>query len=127
METPLQRVSRLLGALETLSAQQSFLVGTEDFKGVLALIDRSQPLVNEIARLMLQPGVSRTLSPALQKRAQEFFDRQRATSESLAAKKACVREQLDELAALKSRTHRLRGAYGTPFVSATSGALAGQA
>ncbi|PTY05079.1 hypothetical protein DB347_16495 [Opitutaceae bacterium EW11] len=129
METALQRVGRLIGSLETLSSQQSFLLAADDFAGVLDLVNRCQPLIDEIARLMMMPGVSRSLEPALQRRAQNFFDSQRSLSEKLTSKKTVVREQLDEIAAVRSRVHRLRGAYGTAYGSRSQNpvALAGQA
>jgi hypothetical protein len=111
METAAQRIARLVGALHTLSSDADFQLANGEFEAVADLQGRCAPLVDEIARLMVQPGVAGSLDRRTQELAQAVLTGQLQQIEKLKAEGARVREQLNELTALQARTRAFRGAY----------------
>jgi hypothetical protein len=127
METPARKVQRLLGSLETLFDHAQFLVNAGEYSEVVDVQDRCQPLVDEIARLVLQPGVNASLDAETQARANRLLRRQLETIEKIASDKDVVREQLQVLSGVQAKTQLFRSAYGQPPTSRNSSLIAGQA
>lgn len=111
MESPARKVSRLLGALETLSDQEFTLLNSGEYTEALSVQNRRQPLVDEIARIMAEPGVAESLDPAVQVQAEELIKKQAEALSRLASDKAAVTSQLNSISAALSRTQHLHTAY----------------
>lgn len=111
METPATRIRRLTAALHDLSSQVSVSLENREIEAVLDVMERGRPLVDEIARLSLQPGVAATLDSQTQESARRLMDLQRLQGERLEQLKREVTDELAELTLAQSRTQRFRGAY----------------
>ncbi len=117
METAQQTISRLLGALETLTAEEHLLLSHGFFPEAIAVQAREQPLVARIVELLFEPGVASSLDTSVQARAQQLISAQRAQSERLEAAISEARGHLDQLRSAQTRAQKLRPAYGTPAAS----------
>jgi hypothetical protein len=113
METAQQTISRLLGALETLTAEEHLLLDHGFFPEAIAVQAREQPLVARIVELLFEPGVAASLDDAVQTRAQRLINAQRAQSERLGAAISETRGHLDQVRSAQTRAQKLRPAYGT--------------
>jgi hypothetical protein len=114
MESCHQAISRLLGALETLTREEHLLLKQGSFTEALAIQSREQPLVARIIELLMQPGVASGLDPTLQQRAQTLLNAQREQARQLELTLAEAREQLDHLRVAQQRAQKLRPSYGSP-------------
>lgn len=126
METAQQTISRLLGALETLTREEHSLLNHGFFAEAVAVQAREQPLVARIVELLFQPGVASTLDAAVQARAQRLINDQRAQAERLDAAIEEARVQLEQLRTAQSRAQKLRPSYGA-FSTAPTLSFAGEA
>ena len=119
METAPQTISRLLGALEALTREEHLLLEQNSYEEVRAIHAREQPLVAGIIELLFQPGVSATLDPALQKRAQALLASQSTQLERLARCIQVTRNELQHVRAAQSRIQKVRPSYGAPETERT--------
>lgn len=126
METAPQTISRLLGALETLTVEEHLLLDHGHFIEATAVQAREQPLVARIVELLFQPGVSAALDESVQLRAQRLLASQHAQAERLAVSIEEARTQLDQLRSAQSRAQKLRPSYGATD-SAPALSFAGEA
>ncbi len=123
MESPAQRVARLIKALESLLEPQVRLLAARDFPNFQSIQERAQPLVVEIATLVRQPGVREQLAPSLRRRGEALVHRQAEILAELATTKTAFRHELSMLSSLQARLYRYRNAYGAR-VNSTWRALA---
>jgi hypothetical protein len=117
METAQQTISRLLGALETLTREEHQLLNEGFFPEAVAVQVREQPLVARIVELLFQPGVSAGLDKAIQLRAQRLISAQGEQSERLDVALVETRRQLEQLRTAQTRAQKLRPSYGIPSTS----------
>ena len=115
MEPAHQTVDRLLGALESLTEEEHHLLETGAFTEALAIQERSRPLVDKIAELMLTPGVAHSLAPSVQMRAQDMLSAQLAQIRKLGDQMEKTRQQLNVVTAAQSRAQRFRPVYRSPY------------
>jgi len=113
MEKPTQKVSRLLIAVESLFEEIFLLLDSGRHAEAVVVQDRCQPLVDEIARVLMQSGVASSLDAATQVRADTLMKRQLAQIERLSNDRRLVTEELETIATALGRTHRFSSAYGT--------------
>jgi len=114
METAPQTISRLLDALETLTREEYLLLEQNCYAEVRAIHEREQPLVTRIIELLLQPGVSVTLDPELQRQAQNLLAAQSTQLERLAQRIQFTQTELQQVRAAQSRIQKVRPSYGAP-------------
>ena len=112
METAPQTIDRLLSALETLTREEHLLLDQNCYAEVHAIHEREQPLVTRIIELLLQPGVSATLDPDLQRRAQNLLAAQSIQIERLAQRIQSTQTELQQIRAAQSRILKVRPSYG---------------
>ena len=126
METALQKIRRLLGALESLTDEEHLLLEHGHYAEARTIQDREQPLVAGLIQLLFQPGVSTSLDPAIQQRAQVLINRQGAQAERLSARIVEARASLSQLRQAQGRVQKIRS-YGLPQREGTSLSFAGEA
>jgi hypothetical protein len=115
METLAQRCTRIAVALDDLAAQEAAALAAEDFDTVVALQDRSAPLV---AFLAAQAGeISR--QPPLAAAVAAVQARRRHSAARLAVSIERARGELDEAGAARRRIARIAPAYGRGAVAAS--------
>ena len=115
MESAQQTVSRLLGALETLTEEERHLLETGAYPEAIAVQERSRPLVDKIAELMLIPGLASSLEQSVQMRAQDMLSAQLAQIKKLDQQMEKTRQQLQEIHSAQSRAQRVRPIYRSPY------------
>ena len=113
MESPAGRIRRLTTALLELSSQTTLLLDAADYEAAAALQERSRPLVDEIARLAVQPGVASSLDADTQRLAHKLMASQAAQVEQLAVQKRAVSEELDALRSAQTRASQFKSAYSS--------------
>lgn len=111
METPHQKIERLLTAVESLTRDEESLFDHGQFVESTAVQQRSLPLVHEIAELLVGPDVARTLAPAVQIRLQSLLQNRKAHYERLSTKLEATQKELDRIAASQARAKKVRPAY----------------
>jgi hypothetical protein len=114
METAQQTISRLLGALETLTREEHLLLDHGFFSEATTVQAREEPLVARIVELLFQPGVAAALDDSVQQRAQRLINAQRVQSERLAETITEARSHIDQLRSAQTRAQKLRPSYGAP-------------
>jgi len=119
METAQQTISRLLGALETLTREEHLLLDHGFFSEATAVQAREEPLVARIVELLFQPGVAAALDDSVQQRAQRLINSQRVQSERLAETIAEARTHIDQLRSAQTRAQKLRPSYGASVSAPT--------
>jgi len=115
MESAHQTIDRLLGALEALTEEERHLLGTGAFPEAIAIQERSRPLVDKIAELMLTPGLANSLEPRVQMRAQDMLSAQLAQIRKLDEEMEKYRQQLQVIQSAQSRAQRVRPIYCSPY------------
>ena len=113
METAHQTISRLLGALETLSCEEHLLLDHGHVNEAIEVQSREQPVVARIIELLVQPGVAAELDPSVQKRAQRLLNAQREQSQRLELSLNEVKQHLGQLRVAQARAQKLRPSYGS--------------
>jgi capsule polysaccharide export protein KpsE/RkpR len=126
METAQQTISRLLGALETLTHEEHLLLNHGFFSEATAVQAREQPLVARIVELLFEPGVAGSLDHAVQDRAQRLINAQRAQAERLEAAIDEARNQLEQIRNAQSRAQKLRPSYGALAAAPSTLSFAGE-
>jgi len=115
MESAHHTVDRLLGALEILTEEERHLLETGAFTEAIAIQERSRPLVDKIAELMLTPGLANSLEPSVQMRAQDMLSAQLAQIRKLDVEMEKTRQQLRVIHSAQSRAQRIRPIYRSPY------------
>ena len=127
METAQQTISRLLGALETLTAEEHLLLDHGFFPEAIAVQAREQPLVARIVELLFEPGVASALDDAVQLRAQRLISAQRAQAARLDTAISETRGHLAEVRTAQTRAQKLRPSYGAAYATAPTLSFAREA
>lgn len=127
MESPARKVSRLLGALETLSDQEFSLLNAGEHTEARALQDRRQPIVDEIVRIMAQPGVAQSLDSSVLLQAEELISKHAEQIARMDVEKAALRAGLNSISGALTRTHQFRSAYHSKGSSSESQGYTGTA
>ena len=127
METAQQTISRLLGALETLTSEEHLLLEHGFFQEATAIQAREQPLVARIVELLFEPGVSAGLDDAVQARAQRLISAQRDQATRLDVAINEVKINLDQLRNAHTRAQKLRPSYGAVANTPSRVSFAGEA
>lgn len=113
MESSLQRVSRLVAALEILSDQILGSIHAADYASALALQERAQPVIDEISRLMVEPGLRRRLDADTQTRVDRLLRGQLDLLARIEADRSTAKDELQLIRTAQARTQRFRTAYGS--------------
>ena len=111
VETPAQTVARLLTALEDLVDQETVLLHSGNYQGVLRTQQRAAPLVECLA------GLGAAAGDAARDRIASVVNQRRASENWLAGALARGRDELRQLRIDQRRLGQVRPAYG----GATSG------
>lgn len=127
METPTQTIERLLAALEGLTLEEQELIRVGSHHAALEVQARERPLVEKIAELLLERGVSQALPAPLQTRAQVLLDSRRVAIEKISAQLTVAQSQLVQLDRARLKAHRVRPTYGRIAPSNTANSFAGRA
>jgi hypothetical protein len=105
VETPAQKVARLLGALEDLTCQEALLLRAGDYPGVVQTQQRIAPLVECLVGLAAAAGNS------IRARIAAVVDQRRHSEEWLAAALARGREEVRQIRANQRRIAQVRPVY----------------
>ena len=108
METEVQRCSRIVTALEDLAGQEATALANRDFATVLALQERTQPLIDFVAA----NGSVVTKASGLRVRISALRDRRNRTSTALSAQLEQTRTDLAQIQVKQRRVARIMPAYG---------------
>jgi hypothetical protein len=125
--TPVQRLERLLTALDTLVAQEAMLLEAEAWAEATGVHLRLSAIADTVATLTLELKREGLLPPALIERALAILARQQATIDQLQKSLARVKAGQRMADAARSRLNVLRPAYaggtkrGTPPAFAAHG------
>lgn len=106
METPLQTATRLLGALEALSAEETALIRTMDFVEATAVRERAAPLVDRLCELSVDPSVQ-----SLQPRVATLLERSAQNYHFLNAQLTRLNEELSRVTEARHRLRRVAPIY----------------
>jgi hypothetical protein len=107
VETPPQKVARLLTALEDLSRQEALQVRSGDYQGAVQTQRRIDPLVGCLAELGAAAGLT------TRTRVASVIELRRSSEDRLATALARGREELRQMRTNHRRLSQLRPAYGT--------------
>ncbi|WP_457795386.1 hypothetical protein [Horticoccus sp. 23ND18S-11] len=110
METEAQRCNRIVTALEDLAGQEATALANRDFATVLALQERTQPLVD----FVVSSGAVVAKASGLRVRIAALRDRRDRTSSALSAQLEQTRADLAQLQVKQRRVARIMPAYGQP-------------
>lgn len=113
MESSVKKVSRLVEVLEQLFDQASCSVNAKDYPGALVIRERCQPVIDEICRLMVEPGLADAIEPSTRERLNQLLKKQFAHLERISVDKSVVNEELHALQVAHSQMQRFRSAYGS--------------
>jgi hypothetical protein len=105
METPVQQCLRLLAALEDLVAQESHLIGAENYEEVIRVQERAAPIVERL--VALAPAAD---AGAL-RQASGLIERRRQNQELMARHVERTAAELDEAREARSRLTHFAPAY----------------
>ncbi len=108
METPLQTATRLLMALEDLTAQESILLRTLDYVDAVALQERAAPLVDQLSALAIHPEVAQ-----LKGKVMSLVDRRQQSRHFLDAQLGRLQSELRRIDEARTRLSRVAPAYVT--------------
>ena len=108
MEKHLQTATRLLTALEELTAQESILLRTLDFVDAVAIQERAAPLVDQLAALAVYPEVAE-----LRPRVNGMIERRQQSRHFLDAQLGRLQSELRRIDEARSRLCRVAPAYVT--------------
>ena len=109
METPAQRIARLVIALEDLTRQESLQFRSGDYGGVLRTQLRAAPLVECLAGL----GAA-AAGEASRVRVASVVEQRRQSEEWLSAALARSRDELRQMQSNQRRLSQVRPAYAGP-------------
>lgn len=108
METPIQTATRLLAALEDLTAQEAVLLRTLDFADAVAIQERAEPLIDQLAALAVHPEVA-----ALRSKVKGVVERRQQSRLFLDAQLGRLQSELRRLDEARTRLARVAPAYVT--------------
>jgi len=106
MESPLQTASRLLAALETLSAEETTLIRTMDFVEATAVRERAAPLVERLCELAAEPAVQ-----SLRPQVTTLLERSAQNFHFLNAQLTRLNEELTRVTEARHRLRRVAPVY----------------
>lgn len=115
METPFQTATRLLTALEELTAQETLLIRTMDFVEAVTVRERAAPLVEKLCSLAAVPEVA-----ALRPRVNGLLDRCGQNHHFLDTQLARLQGELTRVNEARGRLRRVAPVYGTPAIATQS-------
>jgi hypothetical protein len=107
METPAQRCVRIVIALEDLVAQEGAALANRDFATMLALQERTTPLVN-----FLVTNAADASEPGLRARITALHSRRKQNNDSLTAEIERTRTDLQQMQVTRRRVARIAPVYG---------------
>jgi hypothetical protein len=111
VETTLQRISRLVGALEDLASQESATLRAGRLLEAIEIQKRSESLVESVAFTRVE------ISGPLRGRIEALVQRRRETDAWIATEIEAIRRKLNEAAETQRRVARIVPAYGRPGVA----------
>lgn len=109
METPLQTAARLLAALEDMARQESVLMRSLDFVATAELQARAGPLIEKLAMLAEEPGLS-----ALRPRVAALIERREQSRHFLDAQLARLQAELRRIDETRARLAKVAPVYAAP-------------
>ena len=110
METAAQRCVRIVSALEDLVAQESVALANRDFAAILALQERTAPLVD----FLVETGPACLEQRGLQARVAALHQQRTQNSDSLATEIEHSRAELQQTQVTQRRVARIAPAYSQP-------------
>jgi hypothetical protein len=105
METPAQQCTRLLAALKDLLAEESVLIGAQDYAAVTRIQERAAPLVERLAALAPAADIEARAS------AISVMALRNQNLERMAAQIAAVEGALEQTREARSRLTQVAPAY----------------
>lgn len=114
-ESPLSKLERLLGSMETLAGREEMLVKDRLLVELGDLQERMFAVSAEIARISGDLKQQGALPPELRAHADRIMARQKASLESLKQGIEEAKEKRKEIAHLRTNLGSLRNAYGSPL------------
>lgn len=108
METPVQRCVRIAAALEDLIAEEAVALANRDFTTVLALQERTVPLVD----FLVTAGAVQVNAAGLRERLAVIHGQREQTSALLAEEMERTRAELHETQVNQRRAARMMPVYG---------------
>lgn len=114
MESPLQSLPRLLGALESLSDQESAAIRAEAWTALGPIQDRTAELLTGILAMVAELGGPSRLPAALRSRLQAFHRQCDLRSQDLLVRMAANRRELSELGNAQNKLQQFGPAYLNP-------------
>jgi|SRR5687767_3920002 hypothetical protein len=109
METVAEHCERIVTALEDLVAQEGAAVASRDFNAMLALQERTAPLVDFL--VAKAPAAS---GSTLRNRIFTLHDRRRQNGDALAAEIERTRAELQQMENTRRRVAQIAPVYGQP-------------
>jgi len=107
METPVQKASRLITALEELTAQETVLLRSLDLVEAVQICERAAPLVERLCVLAADPAVG-----ALRDRITAVVDRRRQHATMLDTHLSRLQTELRRIDDARGRLMKIGPAYG---------------
>lgn len=130
MESPLQKLDRLLSAFDALSARETAMLAAAEWDGATMVQDRIQALADAIFLLAKDLGAAGPMPRGLRSRIGKLIQRQRASLDSYRSRMLAVQDELGRSNEARSRLTALRPAYSTtawdPAARARSGGFFSQ-
>jgi chromosome segregation ATPase len=122
MEAPGNTFRRLVAALEILVAEEQCLLRLGDPEQLLALQQRTEPIVDRLAELRRNSEVADSEAEPLLPRLAALQARRASSLETMDSRLAEMRATLTALQSARSRLGRLGHAYGQKPMAAQSAA-----
>ena len=110
MQTPAQRCVRIMAALEDLAEQEAAALANGDYPSLLALQDRTGPLVD----FFVASAPAFVSSPDLRPRLAALQRRRQKTSDALALEIETRRRELQQMKFTERRVAQIAPVYGRP-------------
>lgn len=107
METPFQKASRLITALEELTAQETVLLRSLDLVEAVQICERAAPLVERLCALAADPAVG-----GLRDRITAVVDRRRQHAAMLDTHLSRLQTELRRIDDARGRLMKIGPAYG---------------
>jgi hypothetical protein len=108
MESPVQRCSRIITALEDLTGQEEAALANRDYVVLLSLQERTAPLVE----YLITDGATHVRQPTLRGRVEAVHARRQQTGDRLAVAMADNRRDFQQAQLAQRRAAQVGPAYG---------------
>jgi hypothetical protein len=119
-ETPVQRLERLIDALDVLVSQEATLLGSAAWDAAAEVQTRLSEIVDAMTPLALELNRNGLLPPPLRARAESIIARQRAVVEALERSRAQLQAEMQAVSNAQTRLHALRPYAGPSMREAAS-------